>query len=180
MGKRVKEIDTETKEFIESQKLFFVGTAANEGKINVSPKGMDSFRILSEIRVVWLNLTGSGNETAAHLAENSRTTVMFCAFEEKPLILRIYGKAKVYHKQDKEWNDLISLFPEMPGARQLIDIEIDLVQHSCGFGVPLMEFESQRDILSKWATKKGEKGIEEYQKEKNTVSLDGNIIKGLI
>ncbi|MEZ4901557.1 MAG: pyridoxamine 5'-phosphate oxidase family protein [Spirosomataceae bacterium] len=116
--------------FIEKQPLFFVATAMPRGKVNLSPKGMDSFRIINPNRVMWLNVTGSGNETATHLQESSRITVMFCAFEGKPLILRLYGQGKVYHPRDTAWEEYIHLFPALPGARQLIDIEVEMVQTS--------------------------------------------------
>ena len=173
MGKRLASLTKDLKEFIEKQKMFFVGTAMSSGTVNVSPKGMDTFRVLDDNRVMWLNLTGSGNETATHLLESNRITIMFCAFEGKPLILRLYGTAKVYHERDSEWEEYISLFPEMMGSRQLIDIKIDLVQTSCGYAVPFMDFKEERTILSDWAKVKGEEGIKDYWKEKNTKSLDG-------
>jgi len=173
MGKQLQHITPELQQFIEAQKIFFVGTAMSEGKVNVSPKGMDSLRVLNSNRVIWLNLTGSGNETASHILENNRITIMFCAFEGKPMILRIYGKTKVYHQRDNEWNEYISLFPKSIGSRQLFDIDVELVQTSCGFAVPLMEYQSDRAILTKWTDNKGEEGIEKYWKEKNQISLDG-------
>jgi hypothetical protein len=174
MGKQLEQISPDLQEFIQKQKLFFVATAMSTGKVNLSPKGMDSFRILAPKRVMWLNVTGSGNETAAHLQENDRITVMFCAFEGKPLILRLYGKGKAYYPRDKEWTEYISLFPELPGARQLIDIEVEMVQTSCGMAVPFMDFNRERDELKKWTQKQGETGVKEYWNKKNTVSLDGH------
>ncbi|MCB0629315.1 MAG: pyridoxamine 5'-phosphate oxidase family protein [Saprospiraceae bacterium] len=174
MGKRLPQIRPDHQEFIEKQKIFFVATAMATGRINLSPKGTDTFRVLGPNRVMWLNLTGSGNETATHLQENDRITVMFCAFEGKPLILRLYGHARVYHIDDPEWPDYISLFPAMTGARQLVDIEVDLVQTSCGMSIPYMDFVAERDLLTVWADNKGEAGIREYWQEKNTVSLDGH------
>ena len=159
--------------FIKEQKVFFTGTAGMEGKVNVSPKGMDTFRIIDPLRVMWLNLTGSGNETAAHLLENGRITIMFCSFEGKPKILRLYGKGRSIHRHDQKFSDYITMFPHMLSARQIIDIRIELIQTSCGFGVPLYEYKGQRDQLPKWADSKGEEGIKEYWKEKNLVSLDG-------
>ena len=173
MGKRQQQLSTRLIEFIKNQKLFFVATAMEDGRINVSPKGMDSLRVIDESRVVWLNLTGSGNETAAHLKFNDRMTIMFCAFEGNPLILRLYGKAKIYHERDAKWEEYIGLFPAMLGTRQLIDMEIDLVQSSCGFGVPFMSYEGERDLLGPWALDKGEDGLLEYMKNKNSLSLDG-------
>lgn len=173
MGKKLDFITPELFEFIEAQKLFFVGTAAAEGRVNVSPKGTDSFRFINENKIVWLNLTGSGNETAAHLLLNSRMTIMFCAFEGKPMILRLYGHAKIYHKRDSGFQDYSKLFPENVGARQIIEMDVDLVQTSCGFAVPFMDFKEERTTLNAWAEKQGEDNIKAYWKEKNTVSIDG-------
>jgi len=122
MAKKYNKIEKSIHEFILQQKMFFVGTAAPNGHVNVSPKGLDSLRVLNENRVVWLNLTGSGNETAAHLLENDRMTIMFCAVEGKPLILRLYGHALAVHPRDDEWDELSSLFPEHLGARQIFDM----------------------------------------------------------
>lgn len=174
MGKQFEQILPDLQEFIQKQKIFFVATAMSTGKVNLSPKGMDSFRIIDPNRVMWLNVTGSGNETATHLLENDRITVMFCAFEGKPLILRLYGKGKVYHQRDAEWAEFIYLFPELPGARQLVDIEVEMVQTSCGMSVPFMDFNRERDELNKWAQKQGEEGIKTYWDKKNTISLDGH------
>ncbi len=174
MGKRMESITSELQEFIEKQHLFFVGTAMKDGRVNVSPKGMDSLRVLGPNKVIWLNLTGSGNETAAHLQENPRMTIMFCAFEGKPLILRLYGTAKTYHAEDAGFEDLMIHFPDIPGKRQIFELDIDLVQSSCGFAVPLMEFQSDRTILKDWAANKGTDGIQEYWKEKNMINLDGH------
>ncbi len=173
MGKLLSQLDDASVKFISEQKVFFVATAPAEGRINLSPKGIDTFKVLNTKRAVWLNLTGSGNETAAHLLENNRITVMFCAFEGKPNILRIYGHANSVYPGDPSWNELIRLFPELPGTRQLIDIHIDHIQNSCGMGVPILRFQNERDELLCWAEKKGPDGISEYWKEKNKVSIDG-------
>jgi hypothetical protein len=173
MGQRYSEISDKLKQFIEKQKMFFVGTATADSRVNISPKGMDSLRVLSKNRVVWLNVTGSGNETSAHIQENSRMTVMFTAFEGKPMILRLYGKAKVIHQYDAEWGDLLSLFKIMPGSRQIFDLEVDLVQASCGMAVPLLNYVEERDQLKNWADKVGEKGVSAYWQKNNQVSLDG-------
>ncbi len=173
MGKKLDFITSELKEFIENQKLFFVGTAANDGRVNVSPKGTDSFRVIDKNKIVWLNLTGSGNETAAHLLKNSRMTIMFCAFEGKPLILRLYGEAKIYHKRDSGFHKYSNLFAKNVGARQIIDMEVDLVQTSCGFAVPFMDFKEERTTLNSWAEKQGEDNIKAYWENKNTISIDG-------
>lgn len=174
MGKKFDKIQPEIKNFIEQQKIFFVGTAMSDGIVNVSPKGMDSFRVMNENRVLWLNVTGSGNETATHLLENNRMTIMFCAFEGKPLILRLYGTAKTYHQYDDEWNNYVGLFPKLAGARQIFDMKVEAVQTSCGMAVPFMDYKEERTELNKWAEKKGKEGIEDYWKEKNTVSFDGH------
>ena len=173
MGKRFTEIGDERREFIERQKMFFVGTAAPEGRVNVSPKGMDALRVLGDTRVVWLNLTGSGNETAAHMVENDRMTLMFCAFEGTPLILRLFGHAKVIHPRDPEWNELFPLFPAIPGARQIFDMHVDLVQESCGMAVPLFHLGEQRDLLELWAERKGEQGLQVFWENRNQESIDG-------
>jgi len=173
MGKLYTQLTDDLTAFIQRQKIFFVGTATDEGRVNVSPKGMDTLRVVTEDRVVWLNLTGSSNETAAHLRENDRMTLMFCSFESDPLILRLYGHARIFHPHDAEWNSLIPFFPAIPGARQIIDMSVDLVQTSCGFGVPFFEFQAKRDQLENWAEKKGLEGIQKYWQEKNRISLDG-------
>jgi hypothetical protein len=160
-------------EFIEQQHIFFVGTAARDGRVNVSPKGMDTLRILDPHRVAWLNLTGSGNETAAHLLDANRMTLMFCSFERKPLILRLYGTATEIQPDQAEWTELADLFPDLPGARQIFDVSIEAVQTSCGYAVPRMTFDEERELLCTWADKKGPDGIADYHREKNTVSIDG-------
>ena len=171
------ELDGKLQEFIGNQKIFFVGTAASEGRVNVSPKGMDSLRILNENQLIWLNLTGSGNETAAHVLEQPRMTLMFCALEGKPLILRVYGKAKAVHPRDKEWAEWITLFPDYPGARQIFLLDIDLAQTSCGFAVPNYQYQEDRGDLVYWTDKIGDDGVKKYWKEKNQASIDGKPTK---
>lgn len=173
MGQKYSEISTCHRQFIEAQKLFFVATAAGDGRINLSPKGLDTLRVLGPNRVVWLNLTGSGNETAAHLPESDRMTLMFCAFEGDPVVLRLYGHARLFHPRDPEWSGLAALFPSIPGSRQVVDMQVDLVQTSCGFGVPFFEYRGQRGQFEAWAEKKGRDGIEQYWRQKNQVSIDG-------
>ena len=173
MSKKLDCITHELKAFIENQKMFFVATAATEGRVNLSPKGTDSFRVLEKNKIVWLNLTGSGNETAAHLLKSNRMTVMFCAFEGKPLILRLYGQATIYHQRDSQFQKHILLFSENTGSRQIIEMHVDLVQTSCGFAVPYMNFKEERGTLDTWSTKKGVDGIQEYWEDNNTESLDG-------
>jgi hypothetical protein len=173
MGQRYTELSDRHIEFIAQQRLFFVGTATADSRVNVSPKGMDTFRVLGSRRVVWLNLTGSGNETAAHVQQSPRMTLMFCAFEGAPLILRLYGTAKVIHRNDSQWNDLFALFKPIPGARQIFDVALELVQTSCGMAVPNYTYTGDRELLSEWAVKKGEDGIRRYWDEKNQVTIDG-------
>lgn len=173
MAKMMTSINDSIKTFIEKQLLYFVGTAAQDGRVNVSPKGMDSLRVMDQNRVVWLNLTGSGNETAAHLLEVNRMTLMFCSFEQMPLILRLYGQAKAIYPNDAEWNDLIALFPHKAGARQIFDVSVDSVQTSCGYAVPFYQYEGPRNRLIDWAESKGEQEIRDYWEEKNRVSIDG-------
>ena len=173
MGRKLDELNPTLIDFIENQKLFFVATAMEEGSVNLSPKGLDSFRILDNNSVVWLNLTGSGNETAAHLNQTSRITVMFCAFEGEPMILRLYGTAQAHYTDTTFWKEHINLFPNIPGGRQLIAMKIDFVQISCGMGVPIMEYKNQRQGLLNWAEKQGDDGLKKYWKQKNTTSLDG-------
>ena len=173
MGQRYPEISDKLKAFIENQKIFFVGTAAAEGSVNVSPKGMDTFRIIGKNRVAWLNLTGSGNETSAHVQQNPRMTLMFCAFEGKPMIIRLYGIARVVHQNEQDWDELSSLFQPIPGARQIFDVAITLVQTSCGMAVPCFDYCGDRKQLSDWAERKGKSGIRTYWEDKNQISLDG-------
>jgi hypothetical protein len=167
------EITERFRSFIEQQKIFFVGTAGRDGRVNISPKGMDTLRVLGPYRVVWLSLTGGENESAAHLRETPRMTLMWCAFEGGPMILRAYGKATVIHPRDPSWGKLAPLFPALPGARQIFDLTVDLVLRSCGMGVPLFEFRGPRDALLHWAEKKGDGGLKEWWQEMNQVSLDG-------
>jgi hypothetical protein len=159
--------------WLQQQHLFFVATAGRDGRVNVSPKGHDSLRVLGPDRIVWLNLTGSGNETAAHVAENGRMTLMWCAFEGAPRILRVYGTARVVHAGDDDFEALVAGFPALPGARQVFELQVDLVQTSCGYAVPLFEHVAQRDVLTRWADKKGPEGIEAYWERKNLETIDG-------
>ncbi|MEM9094458.1 MAG: pyridoxamine 5'-phosphate oxidase family protein [Pseudomonadota bacterium] len=160
--------------FIERQPMFFVATAAPEGRVNVSPKGMDTLRILSDDRIVWLNLSGSGNETAAHLRETPRMTLMFCAFDGDPMILRAYGTAATLHPRDPGWAELGPLFPEIAGSRQIFDLKIDMVQTSCGSGVPEMSLVRSRgeEGLAPFYAEMGPDGVKDYWSRKNTRSID--------
>lgn len=173
MGKRYTQLNAELTAFIAKQQMFFVATAEAQGRINLSPKGLDSLRLLDESSALWLNLTGSGNETAAHLRTSPRMTLMFCAFTGEPMILRLYGTARAIHARQAEWDRHITLFDDLPGARQLILMNIDLVQTSCGFGVPQYKYLGQRTQLTDWAARKGEAGLHDYQRKNNGVSLDG-------
>ncbi len=162
-------------EFVRAQPMFFVATAGAAGRVNVSPKGMDSLRVLDPHRVAWLNLTGSGNESAAHVAENGRMTLMFMSIGEQALILRIYGTARAVHARDDDWDELITLFPPMAGSRQVFELAIDEVTSSCGSGVPVMTVEADRgsiDLEPFWAAKTKEE-LDDYWRLKNTTSIDG-------
>jgi len=173
MAQQYSEISDRLAEFIRTQHVFFVATAARGGHVNVSPKGLDALRILGPDRVAWLNGTGSGNETAAHLLDVNRMTLMFCSFERQPLILRLYGTATEIQPDQPEWDDYIGLFPPMLGARQVFDLKVELVQTSCGYGVPFMEYVDDRPLMAQWAEKKGPDGLDAYHREKNMTSIDG-------
>jgi hypothetical protein len=169
---KFEKLDEKLTAFIQQQHLYFVGTAGAQGFVNVSPKGMDSFRILDDTTVAWLNLTGSGNETAAHVLENGRMTVMFCSFDKQPMIMRLYGRAVAVHPRDARWAELVALFPENIGARQIFVLDMDLVQTSCGYAVPYYKYKGERPTLSKWADNHGESGVKEYWADKNTRSMN--------
>lgn len=180
MGQQYTEVSDKLIKFIEQQKIFFVGTATAGSKVNISPKGMDSLRVLDKNRIIWLNVTGSGNETSAHIQELPRMTVMFAAFEGNPMILRLYGQAKVIHRDDPGWDKMYSCFSPIQGARQIFDLTIDMVQTSCGMAVPFFDYVEEREQLKDWASKKGDEGIRDYWQQKNQLSLDGkptNIVK---
>lgn len=166
-------ISKEYTDFIHRQHIFFVATAPADGRVNLSPKGMDSLRVIGPNRIIWLNLTGSGNETAAHVLENGRMTLMWCAMEGKPLILRAYGKAKAIHPGESGFEELANQLPKWAGSRQIFDIEVSQIQTSCGYAVPFMDFVSDRTRLVESAEKKGEEVIKAYQQLKNKQSIDG-------
>jgi preprotein translocase subunit Sec61beta len=172
VGKQYESLSEKLIEFIAEQKIFFVGTATFGSRVNVSPKGLDSLRVLNNNRVIWLNVTGSGNETSAHVQLDPRMTIMFCAFDGPPLILRLYGVARVVHKNDDDWIELFANFNPLPGARQIFDLSIDLVQTSCGMAVPYYDHKGDRELLTDWARDKGEAGLMEYWEEKNQSSID--------
>jgi Pyridoxamine 5'-phosphate oxidase len=173
MAQQYGEISDRLAKFIAAQHMFFVATAARDGRVNVSPKGLDALRVLGPNRVLWLNGTGSGNETAAHLLDVNRMTLMFCSFERQPLILRLYGTATEIQPDEPEGGEFIGLFAPMPGARQIFDMKIDLVQTSCGYGVPFMEYADDRPLMAQWAEKKGPDGLDAYHRDKNLASIDG-------
>ena len=177
MGKKYQQLQTHHLDFIAKQYIFFVATTTKNSFINLSPKDTQSLSIINERQLLWLNLTGSGNQTAACLQEDNRMTMMFCALEGNPNIVRIYGKANIIYPSDDRWQAMLSSFDYTKGARQIIELNIDLVVNSCGFGVPLYEFVGHRKQLQTWTTKKGKQGIKTYQQEKNTISLGGEKIK---
>lgn len=167
------QLDDKLTKFISEQKMFFTASAPTSGRINLSPKGIDSFRVLDNKTVGYMDLTGSGNETAAHLYENGRLTVMFCSFTEKPLILRLYGRGEVVKNSSEKWNALENLFEHYFGERQIILLNVESVQTSCGFGVPVYELIEERKTLIDWAQGKDEEKIEAYWRQKNLTSIDG-------
>lgn len=174
MAKFFRSLTPAHRDFIAEQKIFFVASAPRNGRVNLSPKGLDTLRVMKERRIGYLDATGSGNETAAHAAENGRVTLMFCAFAGAPLILRCYGRGRAVRPRDSEWAELRPLFgPPLAGERQLIVVEIESVQTSCGYGVPWFDFAGQRPTLPEWAARKGPEGIAEYWAEKNQTSIDG-------
>jgi len=173
MAKQFPKLNDRLTTFIHDQPIFFVSTAPMEGRVNCSPKGMDSLRVLGPNRIAWLNVTGSGNETAAHVLENRRMTLMWCAFNGAPLILRAFGTARAVHPGDEDWADLSRRLPDQPGARQIFDMQMTMVQTSCGMAVPLLEHVEDRELLNDWARKKDDAEMLAYWEEKNTVSIDG-------
>jgi hypothetical protein len=161
-------------DFIAQQKIYFVASAPAQGRVNLSPKGMDTFRVLSPSRVGYLDATGSGNETAAHLADNGRVTFMMCSFTAAPLIFRIYGRGRAIPPRDAEWEQLRPLFgPPLPGERQLIVADIGSIQTSCGFAVPFFDYRGERETLVAYAEKSGPGAMAAYRAEKNLRSIDG-------
>ncbi|HYA35017.1 MAG TPA: pyridoxamine 5'-phosphate oxidase family protein [Candidatus Binataceae bacterium] len=165
-------ITTELKDFIQQQKVFFVATAPHQGRINLSPKGMDTFRVLDANRAIYLDITGSGNETAAHLLDDGRITIMFCSFDSKAQIARLYGRGRVIHPGDALWSDYLAKFPPEPGVRQIMEIAVESAMTSCGYAVPRMENLTERDTLRKYWEKKIDK-VPDYQRENNLRSIDG-------
>ena len=176
MAKQFAHIEPAHAAFIAQQHVFFTASAAATGRVNVSPRGTDAFRVLDPNSVAYLDQTGSGNETAAHLRASGRLTVMFCGFEAAPMILRLYGQGRSLPRGTPEYDALLAAAydnQETPGARQIIRLEIDLVQTSCGYGVPLFDYKQDRPTLRRWAENKGEAAVAAYRHQKNVLSLDG-------
>jgi hypothetical protein len=176
VGKELPALSAHLRAFIERQHVFFTATAAAGTRINISPRSTDWFRVASDNAAVYLDRTGSGNETAAHTRADGRITIMFCAFEGPPMILRLYGEGRVVPRGSEEYAELLEgLFAgrEPAGARQMVRIDFDLVKTSCGYGVPMMDYREERTQLDKWTASKGEDGIVQYWHEKNVVSMDG-------
>lgn len=175
MGTVVDAIDDAIRTFIGAQQMFFVATAplAGDGHVNLSPRGLDTFRILSARRVAWLDHVGSGAETIAHVRENGRLTVMFCAFQGPPKIVRLHGRGGVLPPADEGFARLRPLFGDGPPARAIITLDVERVSQSCGFGVPLYDYTGQRTQLTDWADRKGETALRAYQAQKNARSIDG-------
>lgn len=173
MGKQFDTIEAAHARFIEDQQMFFCASAAPDGRVNVSPKGMDSLRVMGANRIVWVNLTGSGNETAGHLREHARMTLMWCSFTTRPMILRTFGHARTIQPGERDWDALAGHFPAHRSARQLFDLSVDLVQTSCGYGVPFMDYVDERETLQKWVDGKSDAEIRTYWIERNATTLDG-------
>ncbi|MDO9121013.1 MAG: pyridoxamine 5'-phosphate oxidase family protein [Anaerolineaceae bacterium] len=175
MAKFYDSINDQIKEFIQKQHIFFVSSAplSASGHVNLSPKGLDSFRVLSENRVAYMDIISSGNETSAHTLENGRITIMFCSFEGSPNILRLFGTGRTVLANDDEWVDLAKRFNLISSTRQIIVADIHKVQTSCGYGVPLYDYKGERDQHLKWAEKKGTDGLVAYRNENNLTSIDG-------
>jgi predicted pyridoxine 5'-phosphate oxidase superfamily flavin-nucleotide-binding protein len=176
MGKQFPAMTPAHREFIARQRIFFTASATAASRVNVSPRPTDALRVLDERTVAFLDLTGSGSETAAHLRADGRITLVFCALDEPPNILRLYGRGASFPRTSEDYTALLaSAFgnQEPLGARQIVRIDIDLVQTSCGYGVPLFEYVGERDTLRRWAEKKGDAGLEEYRRQNNVRSIDG-------
>jgi hypothetical protein len=172
MAKQFDVIEAPHRNFIEAQHMFFTATAAPNGKVNVSPKGMDALRVMGPNRIVWMNLTGSGNETAGHLLEHSRMTLMWCSFTTRPMIMRTFGTARTIQPGDADWDELAALFPPHRSARQVYDLTVDMVQTSCGYAVPFMDYVGERDTMQKWVDGKSDDDIRTHWVESNATTLD--------
>jgi Pyridoxamine 5'-phosphate oxidase len=175
MGSIFPELDARLRDFIAEQKMFFVATAplAADGHVNVSPKGLDCLRILGPRMVAYVDFTGSGIETVAHVRENGRLTLMFCAFQGPPRILRLRGRAEAIEPNDDEWDRYYGQLPQHDSARSIIVLHIEMVADSCGYGIPLYDYVGERSQLNAWCERKGPEGIAEYKSKKNRYSIDG-------
>lgn len=173
MAKQFDALSEAHQRFIAEQHIFFCGTAAAEGRVNISPKGMDALRVLGPNRIVWLNLTGSGNETAGHLRQIPRMTLMWCSFTKRPQIMRAYGTARAVHMNDPDWAALIAHFGDRLGARQIFDLAIDLVQTSCGYAVPFMDYTGERDTLTRSYGDDDDAAFRTYWETRNGQTIDG-------
>ncbi len=176
MARRFSRIEAAHCAFIERQHVFFTASAAARTRVNVSPRSTQALRVLHETCVAYLDRTGSGNETAAHLRADGRLTLMFCSFDPTPQILRLYGRGRVLPRDGAEYARVLEeefAGDEPPGARQIVMLEIDRVQTSCGFGVPLFDYRKERDTLERWSETKGPAALEAYRQQKNRRSIDG-------
>lgn len=175
MGRTFEAIPDHLADWMLAQPVWFVATAprADDGHVNLSPKGDATFRVLSPHEVAYVDLTGSGAETIAHLRENGRLTIMFCSFGESALILRLHGRGRVVLPGDEEWDDLAIRFPERPGVRSVIVLAVERISTSCGWGVPVMDLVATRPTMDEWVERKGPDGLAAYRAEKNAVSIDG-------
>jgi len=174
MGQSFDKLNSSHYQFISNQKIFFVATAPKVGRVNLSPKGMDCFRIIDDHTVLYLDVTGSSNETSAHIHDDGRVTMMFCSFDDKALILRLYGKGEVIQKKEDRWEKLLLLFPQYPGVRQIILLHVESIRESCGASIPFYDYRGERDELLNWLDNKGDKGIIDYQRINNIKSIDGH------
>jgi len=173
MAKFHEKLDNKMRDFITKQHVYFVATAPHKGRVHLAPKGLDTFRVISDTEAAYLDLTGSGNEAAAHLLENGRLTVMFCSFNEAPLTLRLFGSGRIILPNSSDWPQYYRLFEPRIGHRQIILISIESVQTSCGFATPFYEYVGERPTLDEWAVKRGEEGLKTYRLENNALSIDG-------
>lgn len=174
MAKQFAGFEDEHTAFVRAQHVFFVATATADGRINLSPKGGDALRIIGANRILWRNITGSGNETAGHLLQSARMTLMWCSFTERPIILRAFGTARTVHRACDDWDTLNGHFPAHAGARQVFDMTVEMVQSSCGYAVPLMDFVSDRSTLDQWSDNYGAQNMPTYWREKNQTTIDGH------
>lgn len=176
MGIQTDHLNRSFTKFIEDQPVFFVATAAPQGRVNLSPKGLDSLKIINDRQIIWLSVTGSGNESAAHVLQDPRMTLMFCGFEDQQLTLRVYGQAKVIYPRHQNWDKLYGLFPDYAGARNIFVLDIELITTSCGSSMPLMSIVKPRaeTDLVPWYADMGDTGVDAYWHKKNVLSLDGD------